>query len=232
MNTEAMVERLFPLLIAGDRAQARTTVHDYMNDGCTAEALTQSVYWPLHELVNDLYRKDQLTTLAHHCAVRLLRSLVDQAQARYAQQTRNGRTMMLFCGDTDVDDMAAQMVADLAEADGWSVCFGGGGIAYDELLEIANERKPDVMLMFSSAASDAPTLRRLIDTVRGVGACPGTQIAVGGGIFNRAPGLAEEIGADVWASTPAEIIATLNAEPLRRATPDQRTVGRTRWAAA
>ncbi|MCH2135484.1 MAG: hypothetical protein MK101_02755 [Phycisphaerales bacterium] len=231
MNTQAMVERLFPLLISGDRAQARTTVNDFKADGTDPETLTQCVFWPLHELVNDLYRKDQLTTLAHHCAVRLLRSLVDQAQACYTQLPRNGRTMMLFCGDTETDDMAAQMVADLAEADGWSVCFGGGGIAFDELLEIANERRPDVMLMFSSAASDAPTIRQLIDTVRGVGACPDMQIAVGGGIFNRAPGLAEEIGADIWASTPAEIIESLNDAPQQRATPEQRTVGRTRWAA-
>lgn len=232
MNTQAMVERLFPLLIAGDRGQARSTVQDFMDAGLDAESLTQSVYWPLHELVNDLFRKDQLTTLAHHCGVRLLRSLVDQAQARYRQNARNSRTMMLFCGDTEVDDMAAQMVADLAEADGWTVCFGGGGIAFDELLEVANQRQPDVMLMFSSAAADAPIIRQLIDTVRGVGACQDMQIAVGGGIFNRAPGLAEEIGADIWASTPADIIQSLNAEPLRRATPEQRTVGRTRWAAA
>lgn len=232
MNTEAMVERLFPLLIAGDRAQARATVQTWTDDGCSAETLTHDVYWPLHEMVADLYRKDQLTTLAHHCAARLLRTLVDQAQARYTQQERNGRTMMLFCGQSETDDMAAQMVADLAEANGWSVCFGGGGIAGDELLETAHDRRPDVMLMFSSAAADAPVIRQLIDQIRGVGACPNMQIAVGGGVFNRAPGLAEEIGADIWASTPADIITSLNAKPEQRATPEQRTVGRTTWAAA
>ncbi len=232
MNTEAMIERLFPMLIAGDRGQARATVTTWIDEGCTAETLTEQVYWPLHEMIADLYRKDQLTTLAHHCAVRLLRTLVDQAQAAYTQNERNGRTMMLFCGDTETDDMAAQMVADLAEADGWQVCFGGGGIAYDELLATAQERRPDVMLMFSSSAADAPGIRQLIDQIRGVGACPEMQIAVGGGVFNRAPGLAEEIGADVWASTPAAIIESLNANPEQRATPEQRTVGRTTWAAA
>ena len=232
MNSEAMVERLFPILISGDRAQARATVQQCMGEGCSAETLTEAVYWPLHEMISDLYRKDQLTTLAHHCAVRLLRSLVDQAQAAYTQQDRTGRNMMLFCGQSETDDMAAQMVADLAEADGWTVCFGGGGIAFDELLATANERRPDVMLMFSSAAADAPTIRQLIDSIRGVGACPDMQIAVGGGVFNRAPGLAEEIGADVWGATPREIITSLNERPGQRATADQRTVGRTTWAAA
>ena len=231
MNTQAMVERLFPMLITGDRNGARCTISEWMKEELEPETLTQDVYWPLLDMVNDLFRRDQLTTLAHHYATRLLRSLVDQAQACYTQQDRSGRSMMLFCGDTEADDLAAQMVADLAEAGGYTVSFGGGGIAYDELLAAVQEQRPDVLLMFSSAAADAPNIRRLIDTIREVGACPNTQIAVGGGVFNRAEGLAEEIGADIWSDTPAGMITCMNTQPERRATPEQRTVGQARQAA-
>jgi len=231
VNTQAMVERLFPMLITGDRNGARNTVHDWTEGGLAAETLTQEVYWPLLDMVNDLFRRDQLTTLAHHYATRLLRSLVDQAQACYDQADRNNRSLMLFCGDTEADDLAAQMVADLAEAGGYTVTFGGGGIAYDELLAAVQNQQPDVLLMFSSSASDAPNIRRLIDTIREVGACPNTQIAVGGGVFNRAEGLAEEIGADIWSDTPDGMIHCMNAQPDRRATPEQRTVGQARSAA-
>ena len=51
---------------------------------------------------------------------------------------------------------------------------------------------------------------------------------VGGGVFNRAEGLAEEIGADLWAKRPQELLEKLVAQKDRRATADQRTVGRTR----
>ena len=129
MNTQAMVERLFPMLITGDRAGARCTAQSWLDEGLAPERMTQEVYWPLLDMVDDLFRRDQLTTLAHHYATRLLRSMVDQAQACYTQQERNGRTIMLFCGDTETDDLAAQMVADLAEAGGYEVTFGGGGIA-------------------------------------------------------------------------------------------------------
>ena len=54
------------------------------------------------------------------------------------------------------------------------------------------------------------------------------QIAVGGGVFNRADGLAEEIGADLWATTPLSLVEAMIAEPARRAVADQRTVGRKR----
>jgi hypothetical protein len=58
------------------------------------------------------------------------------------------------------------------------------------------------------------------------------QIVVGGGVFNRAEGLAEEIGADLWARTPRELLDKLVQHSTRRATAEQRTVGRGRKSAA
>ena len=227
-----IIERLFPLLISGDRAGARTLVEQVLDDGATAEDFVQDVCWPVLEQVNALHRSDTLTNLAHHYATRLLRSLVDQLQASYEQAQRRGRTVLMFCGPGEADDLAGQIVADLAEADGYEVFFGGGGIANDEILREVGERTPDVLLVFSAAPSDAPNIRQLIDYVRGIDACPGMQIAVGGGVFNRADGLAEEIGADLWASDPSEMLERLEAWKDRRATPEQRTVGQTRGTKA
>jgi methanogenic corrinoid protein MtbC1 len=230
VDTEMMTERLFPLLITGDRSATRSAVESMLQDGVTPEELTHEAYWPLLEMINTLYRNDQLTNLAHHYATRLLRNLVDQAQAGYTMQPRRNKRIMLFCGETEVDDLAAQIVADLAEADGYDLSFGGGGISWDEILQETSESKPDTLLLFSSSAQDAPNIRVLIDTVREIGACPNMQIVVGGGIFNRAEGLAQEIGADLWATTPSELIHRINTEPERRATAEQRTVGQSRAA--
>lgn len=231
MNHELLVERLFPLLIAGDRIGARTAVTEALSSGVTAEELAHQIYWPVLEMLGALYRKDQLTTLAHHYAVRMLRSLIDQAQAEYAQKSRRHRSVLLFCGTAEADELAAQMVADLAEADGYDIFFGGGGVANDEILAEVGERRPDILLMFASGAPDAPNIRQLIDTIREVGACPNMQIVVGGGVFNRAEGLAEEIGADLWARTPQELLQQLCSQKDRRATASQRTVGRQRQSA-
>ena len=54
------------------------------------------------------------------------------------------------------------------------------------------------------------------------------QIAVGGGIFERALGLAEEIGADLWGMDSSDLRLGLLDDADRRAIPEQRTVGRIR----
>jgi methanogenic corrinoid protein MtbC1 len=229
VNQELIVERLFQALITGDRNAARQIIAETRNDhGCTSEDLAHEIYWPSLDMINTLFRNDQLTTLAHHYAVRILRSLVDQAQAEYIQGRRRSHKVCMFSGASEADELAGQLTADLIEADGYEVFFGGGGIANDEILAEVGEQRPTTLLMWASAPSDAPNIRQLIDHVRGVNACPHMQIVVGGGVFNRAPGLAEEIGADLWARTPRELIESMAANGARRAAEDQRTVGRNR----
>jgi methanogenic corrinoid protein MtbC1 len=95
--------------------------------------------------------------------------------------------------------------------------FSGGGVAADEILSQVQETQPQILLMFCSAPGDLPQIRRLIDSIREIGACPHLQIAVGGGVFNRAEGLADEIGADLSASSPLELYDILRENPDHRA---------------
>ena len=228
MNEEIAIDRLFQAAVGGNRHAARQVVDEAGTAGLTAEQLAHDVYWPVLESINDMFRKDQLTTLAHHYATRLVRSLLDQAQAGYTQQARRNRKVLLFSGQAEADELAGLLVADLLEADGYEVYFAGGGIANDEILGEVGSHRPDTLLMFASGPQDAPNIRQLIDHIRGVAACPNMQIVVGGGIFNRAEGLAEEIGADLWAKTPRELLNKLHDQKDVRATPEQRTVGRNR----
>jgi methanogenic corrinoid protein MtbC1 len=101
-------------------------------------------------------------------------------------------------------------------------------VANDEILAQVGQVEPDVLILFSSAPQDLPSLRALIDQLHEIGTCPKMQIVVGGGVFNRAPGLAEEIGADVWATTPVELVAAVTNKSRQRMADGQRTVGRRR----
>ncbi|MBL0926954.1 MAG: cobalamin B12-binding domain-containing protein [Phycisphaerales bacterium] len=228
MAADQFVEPLFEALINGDRTASRRIIDQAQSKGLSPETVVAEVFWPTYEMVDRLYRQDQLTTLAHHLATRLLRTLTDQAASRFTRQSANGKTVFAFCGPTDADELGGQMATDLLEASGYTISYAGGGIATDEILATVQENRPDVLLMFASAPSDLPGIRSLIDQLREIGACDRIQIVVGGGVFNRAEGLAEEIGADLWAGSPFELVETMSENPARRAAADQRTVGRKR----
>ena len=54
------------------------------------------------------------------------------------------------------------------------------------------------------------------------------QLMCCGGIYKRAEGLSEEIGADLYAPDAAEAVTVANENRDKKATVDQQTVGRTR----
>ena len=226
-NFESIVETMLPSLLQGDRAAVRTLVARTLASGVSAESFTEQVAWPIHEALHKLHRHDQIERIGFNYATRLLRTVVDQMQIAYSRAERNGKTVALFCGSGENEDLGGQMAADLLEAAGYSVTFGGGGVAHDEILEETNRRRPDFLVLFASSASDAPGIRTIIDQVREVGATPDMEIAVGGGVFNRADGLADAIGATRTARTPLDLVRSLKApkaqakqaEPARKAAP-------------
>ena len=228
MHQEALIERLFETLISGNRPAARTFVNQAEKILGSAESVLSDLFWPTHEMIQKLYRADQLPCLNHHMAVRLLRVMADQQALKLQQHQRRNRSIFALCGPSESEELGAQMAVDLIEANGFDVSFAGGGIANDEVLARVHEEHPDVLLMFSSAAQDLPNIRAMIDTLHEIGACPKLQIAVGGGVFNRAEGLADEIGADIYASNPLEMVESLVHDADIRCGIQQRTVGRNR----
>ncbi len=231
MSAEILTERLFEALIAGDRSTARQIVQQQINAGVSQEILLTDLFWPTYELVEKLHREDQISNLAHNMASRLMRVLVDQCARELIAASDApplGRTVFACCGPSEGSELGGQMAVDLLEAAGFEVQFAGGGLPIDEVREIVHRTKPSALLMFCSEPSDLPDIRRLIDSLHEIGACPNTQIVVGGGVFNRAEGLAEEIGADLWAAHPLELVDRMIDEATVRAGDDQRTVGRTR----
>lgn len=232
MNTDLFIENLFSTLISGERNASRRLVDAAFDHGIDAGTLAREVFWPTLNNITTLYRQDSITRLAQQYATRSLSTMISQVQPHYEIAESRNRTICMFCGPDELDDLAARLTADLLEADGYTVFFGGGNIAHDDILAEVHERKPDVLLMFSAGGADAPGLRQLIDHVRGINALPDMQIVVGGGIFNRAPGLAEEIGADLWATGPEELLEQLHQHPDARADLEERTVGRGKAKAA
>lgn len=225
---DVLQERFFTSLISGHRAATRQIVSELFETGYPSEKILTHLFWPTLGHIQKLHRADQLSELAHHYATRLMRALVNQVQPQLEQQPRRGKNILLVCGREESEELAGQIACDLLEADGYEVYFTGGGVANDELVNEVGQMNTDILVIFGAVPSTVPHTRLLIDRLHAIGVCPQLQIVVGGGVFNRAEGLAEEIGADLWAKEPHQLVQVLSEKPARRMPPEQRTVGRKR----
>lgn len=215
-------------LLQGDRTACRNLIDIALQGGIAPHDLLTQLIWPTMELLQSLYREDRITITQLNLATRLNRSLTDQITPMLQYQQLNGRSVLIVCGDDEPEELGGQMCADFFEADGYTVRFAGGGIPNDEILKLIGEMQPNLLVLFGTLPSGMPAARKLIDYLREINSCPNMQIMCCGGIYKRAEGLAEEIGADLFAADAAAAVEVAGANPTRKATVDQQTVGRTR----
>jgi MerR family transcriptional regulator, light-induced transcriptional regulator len=215
-------------LLSGDRIVCRKVVDNCLTEGTSAYELLTKLVWPTMELLQTLYREDRINVSMLNLATRLNRTLTDQLTAQLPRKEPNDKSVLIFCGNAEPEELGGQICADLFEADGYSVRFAGGGVPDDEVLKLIGDLRPDLLVMFGTLPSGVPAVRKLIDYLREVNSCPQMQIMCCGGIYKRAEGLAEEIGADLFAADAAAAVRVANENPTKKATLEQQTVGRTR----
>ena len=234
MSIDKDVEQLMEICLRGDRREVRNYV-----DTCLAQhpadELLVGVILPAIARAEQIGREDRATASAFNVLLQSFRIVVGALFERLAIAAKgNGPSLriLVYSGAGNSEELQGEIITAVLERDGHQVRFAGGGVPADDILSDVGRCDPDVLLLFASAAADAPAIREVIDTVREISASPGMQIVIGGGVFDRAPGLAEEIGADLWTDEPSLLRTAIVEEHALRAIPEQRTVGRNRRTSA
>jgi len=220
MIREETVERYLDALLRGDRRDSRTVIEETLQSGTTTNLVYMEVIWPTMVEIEGLVRAERITTAQEHLASRINRTIVDQLQNKLPRRPARNKKIVVCCAPEELQELGGQIIADLFESDGWEVRFLGGGLTNDDLLTFIHEYAPDIMLIYGTSPKQAPSVRQLIDRIKEVNAHPNMQIMVSGGLFNRAEGLWQEIGADAFANTAEQALeiatGTVPIEPISR----------------
>ena len=224
MLKNAVLERYLDTLLTGDRKACRTVIEESLQTGTPANSVYLDIIWPIMAEIEHLVRSDRITSTQEHLATRINRTIVDQLQNKLPRKPRKNKRIVISCAHAELQELGAQIMADLFESDGWEVKFLGGGLTNDDILAFIHENAPDILLIYGGTPKQAPDIRRLIDTVRDINAWPNMRIMVSGGLFNRAEGLWQEIGADLFAATAIEALQIASKDPSIE--PEERTINR------
>jgi len=209
-------ERYLEALLTGDRQACRNIIEEALQGGTMAIQIYMDIIWPMMVEIDDLYRQDRIMPAQEALASRINRSIVNQLQNKLPRRPVTDRRIVIVTAESEQAELGGQMTCDLFESDGWRCRFLGGKVNNEDILEFIHSYAPDVLLLYGFNGKDAPAVRELIDRIRQINAWPDMRIMLSGGVFKRAEGLWEEIGADLYAETAAEAVhvASLPAEDL------------------
>lgn len=228
MIQEVFLAKYLDSLLQGDRGRSRAVVEEVLQSGLPANRVYADLIWLIMLEIDKLTRADKISPVQEHLAMRINRAIVDQLQNKLPRKCVRNRKVVISSGCTEAGELGAQIIADLFEADGWQVRFIGGGLTNDDILAFINEYAPDILLIYGTTAAEAPAVRRLIDNIRGVNAWPEMKIMLSGGLFDRAEGLWEEIGGDLYAVDAVDALRLAGDEKALAEAQPNRTIKRRR----
>jgi methanogenic corrinoid protein MtbC1 len=216
MIKEAILEKYLKALLNGDRNVCRSVIEETLQSGIPAHQVYMNVIWPIMVEIDKLYREDKIDSAQEAFASRINRTIVNQLQNKLPRRPSKKKSVAIVTANTDQAELGGQMTNDLFESDGWETRFLGGTVNNDDILTFIHSYAPDILVLYGFNGKEAPAVRELIDRIRSVNAFPQMRIMLSGGVFSRAEGLWEEIGADLYAETAAEavMVAQLPSEKL------------------
>ena len=197
---EKLQDSYLRYLLEGDRRKCRSLLEEAKAQGNSAADLLLNVIWVCMEQISELFRADRINFVTEHQATRINRTLADQMQAELPQAEPMGQKAVVCCSDMEGQELGAQVLADLLEADGWEVRFIGSGVPMDELIQLIGRVQPELLVYFGTEPGGIPEVRRTLQMLRRINASPQTAVLASGGVFNRAEGLWIEVGADAFAA--------------------------------
>lgn len=228
MVNEEITARYLRSLLTGDRNQCRTVIEEVLRTGVPAHHVYMDIIWPIMTEIDKLYREDQINSAQEAFASRINRTIVNQLQNKLPRRASKDKRAVIVTANSEKAELGGQMMNDLFESDGWETRFVGGSAGNDDIMTFIHGYAPDILLLYGFNGEDAPAVRMLINTIRDVNAFPEMRIMLSGGVFSRAEGLWEEIGADLYAETAADAVMMAQAPPEKLLTPTRTIKQRSR----
>jgi len=206
------LEKYLQSLLSGSRPACRTVIEETLQSGVPANNVYMDVIWPIMVEVEKLYGQNKINAAQLAFATRINHTIVDQLQNKLPRKPQNSKKIIICCSSNQQAELGGQMIADLFESDGWETRFLGGDVNNDDILAFVHSYHPDILLLYGIKPKSAPQVRRLIDSIKTVNAWPDMKVMLTGGVFDRAEGLWEEIGADLHAATASEAVRVASAD--------------------
>lgn len=190
----------------GERRRALNVARQALNDGVDIRDLYVEIFQPAMHEIGRLWETNEITVAQEHLATAITQSVMAQLYVYLFARPSNKLTLVATCIGGELHELGIRMVADFFELEGWDVYYLGANMPIEDVVNMVNERKADMLAISITLNNHVPHARELIQAVRTSPIGATIKVMVGGQPINRAPDSYQTIGADMTASNAREAI--------------------------
>jgi methanogenic corrinoid protein MtbC1 len=193
--------------LAGNR---RAAVRLILDHGLGRDVPIVSLYLDVIQAaqyrIGDLWQQNRISIAEEHLATAISQVAVAELYRAAAFEPPNGRRALVACVGGELHELGTRITADFFEMAGFDVRYLGANVPTDTLAAMVRAEQPDLLVASVTMSFHLESLRQAVLRSReAVG--DKLRLAVGGLAFTWAPGLVDELAADVYGRDAVESVA-------------------------
>ncbi|MFA6448113.1 MAG: cobalamin-dependent protein [bacterium] len=197
-------------LIAGDRHEAGRLILDAVEKGAAVRDIYLRVFQPAQLEVGRLWQANIISVAQEHFCTYVTQMVMSQMYPMIFSSKKNGKKLVATSVAGELHEIGIRMVADFFEMEGWDTYYLGASSPQESIVETVVERGADLLAVSATITFNLEAAMSLVRRVRADEACKSVKILVGGRLFNVAPDLWLQVGADGYAADAQQAIEVAN----------------------
>jgi len=194
--------------LEGDARRAMALVLDAARQGRPVRTLYLDVLVPALTETGRMWLVGESCVAEEHFVTATTVSLVHRLMTVAEAAPPNGKTAVVAAVEGNRHDVAAQMLANLLELEGWRVIRLGADVPVVEVVVAVRAFEADALLLSASLGTQLEALRQTVREVRATAGDTGVKVLVGGAALAPASQFASRLGADATPGDVGEAVAT------------------------
>ena len=200
-------------LIDGDPAGAESGIVRAEDKGVPVRDLYDRVLCPVLDETGRLWQIGKISVAQEHAVTGSVRAIINRLHERIPSEVPGAagakrKTVVVACISGETHDIGSLMVADVFRTAGWSTFHTGADSPLESIVAMAGKQHADTVVISITMARHLPAAYRLIRSLRGGDDTAGVKIIVGGRLFDLAPALWKQVGADGCAAGAGQAVET------------------------
>lgn len=179
--TEEIYLSYLNALIAGDRIPCMEIVQELINKDIQIPDLYLNLFQRSLYRTGELWEQNLISVSVEHLATAITERLMALLEPKIFEGGFRSHSVIVACVADEYHQLGARMVADLFELNGWRGYFLGASTPVQDLLNMIDEKKPDIIALSLSIYFNLPTLLATLDRITTLH--PDLPILVGGQAF-------------------------------------------------
>jgi MerR family transcriptional regulator, light-induced transcriptional regulator len=204
----AVLKSYLDALLAGDRKAASELILTAVQQGTPVQDIYIHVFQPAQYEIGRLWQTGKISVAQEHYCTAVTQMVMSQLYPHIFTSPKNGGKVLAACVPGELHEVGLRMVADVMEMEGWNTLFLGANTPVKSIVQTLTEKGINLLAISATMTFNVGKVSEMMRAVRSSDGCRSVKVMVGGYPFKIAPELWRTIGADGYAGTAAEAIAT------------------------